>query len=334
MSIKNLPPDAQQHAWGAAITQSRKIGMELGPEYDDFGMLDVLAAKTGKTGEIIENEYKRRELDAKGASPTAGMKEYQFAMQQRQAQGLPPVSFEEFQKASKGPLVQITGEKAYDKKRGEALADDYGQVQRDGLAGTTRIGQLRQLDELLSNPNVYTGTGAQSINALKRAAQTLFGQDSIEGVADADAARRISTEMALSLKQDLPGPMSTADRDFLQSIPPNISDTAQGRKLLVELMVAKEQRKIEIANLARDYDRRHGRLDDRWYGELARFNAENPVFTPQMMESARAVASQGQQQSPAAGVLPRVTDVKSYNAVPPGSRYIDSENRVRTKGRR
>jgi hypothetical protein len=331
LSIKNLPPDAQPHAWANAVEQARKTGMQVGEEFDDFGMLDVVLARAGETKTAIDQELARRKLGA-GAKPTAGIQEYEFAMQQRQAQGLPPISFEEYKKSSKAPLVEITGEKSYDKTRGEAIAKDYGQVQQEAQGAVSRIGQLRQIDSLLSDPNVYTGTGAQSINALKRAGQTLLGMD-IKGVESADAARRITSEMALSLKDDLPGPLSNPDREFLLSIPPSIGDTAAGRKLLVELMIAKEERKVEIAQLARQYAQQHGgRLDDGWYSVLAQHNEQNPVFTDEMMESARGVASRGKQQSPAAGVLPKVTDVKSYNAVQPGARYIDPEGRIKTKG--
>ena len=282
-------------------------------------------------GGLFDMQTQQWMMPPTSGKPTNDMREYEFAMQQRQSSGQPPIPFDQWKQESKAPLVTIQGEKEYDKTRGKALAEDFGTVQADAHKATNAIGHLRQIDSLLSNPNVYTGTGGTAINALKRAAQTLLGQDSIKGVADADAAGRISTQMALSLKDELPGPMSDSDRRFLQEIPPNIGDTAQGRKLLVELMVAKEERKIEIAELARDYAREKGRLDDGWYNMLARYNAQNPVFTPEHMAQARAVSEQGQQQSPAAGVLPRVTDTQSYEAIPRGSRYIDPQGKIRTK---
>jgi len=253
-------------------------------------------------------------LAQKGGTQTAAIKEYELAKSEG-FQG----SFADFLKEKKAPLVTIQGEEEYAKTRGKALGEEFGAIQTNAQQATDRIGQLRQIDDLLSNPKVYTGTGAEAINALKRAAQTLFGQESIEGVADADAARRISTEMALSLKENLPGPMSDSDREFLQSIPPNIGDTAQGRKLLVSLMTAKEQRKIELAELAREYaEQKGGRLDDGWYSVVGRYNAQNPVFTPELMEEARAFSDEGQQQSPAAGLPTTNLDGKNYLKTPAG----------------
>lgn len=315
--------------WDVAITRMLDQGLDV-EKYRDFSTRDLVLARAGMAKDVLNQELKRREMEM-GGKPTAGMKEYRFDMQQRQQQGQPTIPFSEWQKQTKAPLVQFTGEKEYDKTRGKSLAEDFGTLQTQASSAANRIGQLRQVDELLSDPNVYTGTGGEAINALKRTAQTLLGQD-IKGVDSADAARRISTEMALSLKENLPGPMSNADREFLQSIPPNIGDTAQGRKLLVELMVAKEERKVELAQLARQYARQKGgRLDDGWYRVLAQYNAQNPVFTPEMMQRARQVSGKARQASPAAGTLPQVSSDADYADVPSGSRYIDPEGNIRTK---
>lgn len=198
--------------------------------------------------------------------------------------------------------VETKQEGEYEKTRGKALGEQFGKIMQDAQDATSRIGQLNSIDALLSNPDVYTGTGAQAINAVKRFGQSFLGMD-VAGVADADAARRISAEMALSLKSDLPGPLSNSDREFLQELPPNIGDTAEGRKLLVELMKAKEYRKIEIARIAREYRAQNqGRLDDGFYDTLAQYNEANPLVTPEMMAQMRQNASQAPQPSPAAGV--------------------------------
>jgi len=261
----------------------------------------------------------------------SAVREYQFAMQQRQQRGEPPIPYGEWKKSSKAPLVNVgKGESEYDKTRGEALANEYGTILEDARKARSRIGQLRQIDSLLSDPAVYTGTGAQAINAIKRAGQTLFGMD-LEGVDKADAARRVTNEMALSFKSDLPGPMSDSDRQFLTEIPPNIGDTAQGRKLLVELMTAKERRKIELAKMAREYRQRNGRLDDNWYDIAARYAEQNPMFDEEMMERAKEVAGTAQQRSPYAGSYPSVESAEDWEALEPGSYYFDPNGRLKQK---
>lgn len=260
----------------------------------------------------------------------AAIQEYQFDMEQRKAAGQPIVPFSEWSKERKQPLVQMVGESEYQKSRGKALAETYAQVLSEGQQGQQRIAQLEQIDALLSDPSVYTGTGAQSIQALKKAGKTLLGLD-FEGVESAEAARRISTEMALSLKSDLPGPLSDSDREFLLNIPPNIGDSAAGRKLLVELMIARERRKVEIAQLARAYRQQYGRLDEGWYDVLAQFNQENPMVTPEMVARAQAAARETPQPSPAAGVARRISSDEEYDALPSGTLFIGPDGQLRRK---
>src|SRR5690606_40833502 len=90
--------------------------------------------------------------------------------------GQPIVPFSEWSKERKQPLVQMVGESEYQKSRGKALAETYAQVLSEGQQGQQRIAQLEQIDALLSDPSVYTGTGAQSIQALKKAGKTLLGR--------------------------------------------------------------------------------------------------------------------------------------------------------------
>jgi len=254
--------------------------------------------------------------------PTAAMREFRYAQRNP--------AFADYQERTSQPAVVMKGETAYRKERGSQLAKDYGRIQEDARKARSRIGQLRQIDSLLSNPDVYTGTGAEAVNTLKRMGQTLFGMD-FKGVADAEAARRVVDEMALSMTDQLPGPISNQELALLRSIPPNIGDTAEGRKLLVELTKAKEQRKIELARLARDYVRENGRLDDGWFDVAARYAEQNPMFDEETMERARKVASTAQQTSPYAGTYPRVETADDWEALEPGEYYFDPNGRPRQK---
>jgi len=252
----------------------------------------------------------------------AAVREFEYAQRNPE--------FAEYRKQTSQPAVVMKGETAYRKERGSQLAKEYGQIQTDAQKARSRIGQLRQIDGLLSDPAVYTGSGAETINSLKRVGKTLFGMD-FQGVDKADAARRVVNEMALSFKSDLPGPMSDSDRQFLQEIPPNIGDTAQGRKLLVELMKQKEQRKVELARLAREYARENGRLDDGWYEVAARYAEANPMFDEDMMERAKEVAGTAEQRSPYAGSYPTVNNDADFDALEPGSYFFDPNGDLRRK---
>lgn len=237
---------------------------------------------------------------------TPDIDNYNFDMKQRAATGQPSIPFAQWKKELKQPLVQFKDEAEYDKERGKALSKSFEETQKAGIDAANRKTQLKQLDALLSNPNVYTGTGATYVQALKRAGKSLLNLD-IEGVGAADTAGRLSTEMALALKSNLPGPMSNADREFLVGLPPNITDTAEGRKLLISMMLRTEERKEVVAKLQREYRAKNGRLDDGWFDELAQFNESNPVFTPEIVAQAQAAASTAQQPPPWAGLPKEVT---------------------------
>lgn len=253
----------------------------------------------------------------------SGIQEYRFAMQQREAAGQEPISFEEWKKTTKSPLVTIEGEKEYSKARGKALAEEFGTMMSDANSARDRISQLNQIDELLSDPNIYTGVGAEKINAVKRIGKSLFGLD-FEGVGAADAARRVSSEMALAIKQDIKDPqMSNSDREFLLSLPPNISDTTEGRKLLIQLELAKQNRKIEVAKFAREYRSEHGKLDDGWYDALDQWAQANPLVTPEMIDQAKQAAASSPQPNPTAGWPTIELNGKVYYKKPDGG-YLEA----------
>lgn len=315
----------------AGFLQQHGVNVE-----DPDSVRDFVYAQAREFQDPLDRDHKqaqteklRREAAGAGKEP-ASVQEYRFDMQQRQAAGEPILPYGEWSKERKSPLVSIGGENEYLKTRGKTLAENYEAMQTQGREATERISQLRQIDTLLSDPSVYTGTGAPSILALKRAGKTLLGLD-FEGVGEAEAARRVSTEMALSLRTNLPGPLSNADREFLMNIPPNIGDSAAGRKLLVELMTAREQRRMEVAQLARQYRQMHGRLDEGWEDVLAQFSEDNPMFSSEMIERAQTAARATPQPSPAAGTGTPIASDTEYDALPSGSLYRGPDGVPRRK---
>lgn len=325
-----------QQAAGAYMSgqfedEQQQYGEALGEAFSGAQSRGDLVNTMLRSGdEGLRNTALKAQLSQPKDDRTADIKNYEYYRRQTAQSGEKPLSFPEWKKQSKAPLVQMKGETKYEETRGEALANRYGELQADARKAQNRIGRLRAIDDLLSDPSVYTGTGARSINALKRAGQTLFGMD-FEGVDKADTAQRFATEMALSFKEDLPGPMSDADRQFLQEIPPNIGDTAQGRKLLVDLMSQKEQRKVELGRLARQYRQENGRLDDGWYDMASQYAEENPMFDQSMMERAKEAAGTAVQRSPYSGVYPSVESDEEYDALESGEMFVDPDGQVRRK---
>jgi hypothetical protein len=64
----------------------------------------------------------------------------------------------------------------------------------------------------------------------------------------------------LDVKRDLPGTMSDKDIEFLEKQVPRIGMTAEGNRVLIEVMKRVEQRKVQLADLADQYARTNGDL--------------------------------------------------------------------------
>jgi hypothetical protein len=132
---------------------------------------------------------------------------------------------------------------------------------------------------------------------LKRLAQAA-GFD-VEGVAPAQLAQKISRELALTLRNPesgagMPGQLSNADRDYLESMVPGLETSPEGNKLMVDYMIRLAERKEQVAAEARKYAQANGgRLDANWYTALQQYVDANPLFTDQDLAAAQAAAAGG-----------------------------------------
>lgn len=256
-------------------------------------------------------------------------------MQNLEAAGLQPGS-PEYRQALMASVtkpqtqVNMGYEKAYDKTVGETLAKESVDIQKRGVDGATRASRYKQLGHLLQDPNLYTGTFSETIvNPLKKAGSTLFGMN-LEGVGSAEAVQSISKELAADIASKLK-PVSNFEIQFAQSILPNLSNSAEGNTLLVELGVRSAERDQKIADAARAYRQINGRLDEGWYDALAQWETANPLVTPEIMQRAQEVAKKAPQNPPLAGVAPRIATDAEYDALPSGSLFIAPDGKQRRK---
>jgi hypothetical protein len=163
-------------------------------------------------------------------------------------------------------------EKEYDKELGKTLAKEMVDSQKSSSTAQRDLGNLEVMQGALDDPNLYTGTGGQTIQGLKKAAQTLFGVK-VKGVASGELAQNLASEIAVNNKEKLPGPMSNADREFLVDMAPTLSKTPQGNRLIIELGMAHKRWEMAKAEVAREYARTHGgRLDAGYYAALEEVN--------------------------------------------------------------
>lgn len=189
--------------------------------------------------------------------PTDDLREYEFA----KSQGFGG-SFMDFDRARRSASAARTNinmpmETAYDKEMGKQLAGEFIKSQEAAGKAAQAQGDLRVMQQAAENPAVYTGTGGEAIQGLKKAAQTLFGVD-VQGVPDAEIIQRTTAKIALGLKDNLPGPMSDSDRRFLMELPPGLTTSPEGIRRVVKLGMAQREWEIERATAAQKFAAENG----------------------------------------------------------------------------
>lgn len=223
--------------------------------------------------------------------------------------------------------VNTTQESEQAKKIGQYLGEQFTQTQTRGMQAASTISKLRRVDQLLDQVN--TGKFAGTTQSIKAAAKGVgIDLESLgvrDDVAPAQAAQSLLNEMALEVRSTadgggMPGDMSDADRQFLQSIPPGIENTPEGRKMIISARVRIAERQQEIAKMARGYAQANGgKLDMGFFDAMARYAEEVPLFGEDDMTDAEV------------NRLPIISSQSEYDKLPSGTRYRAPDGSKRTK---
>jgi len=207
----------------------------------------------------------------------------------------PNVAYQQYARdlalASRSPgstatVVMPTQEKEESKAVGKYFGEQYGEIQKAGLAASQTMNRLNGMGQLLEGVN--TGKLAPIGMEVAAYAQSL-GMNIDPKLGNRQALEAVSREMALQLRSPaggagMPGALSDQDRKFLESMTPGLSKTPEGNRMIVEARKKLAQRDQEVAKLARDYRSKKGTLDEGFYEELSRFSSANPLF-PQSSRS-------------------------------------------------
>ena len=211
-----------------------------------------------------------------------------------------------------GATVNIDNkaETAFNTEVAKADAKTWTEIQSGAAEAPRGNARLDRLNQLLDG--VQTGKYSGSLMELQKGLRTVLGDNAptifgkAADVAQAEAANALSNEIALALRNPaggagMPGAMSDADRQFLQSMVPGLETTAEGRKLMIETAKKLNNRNIEIARLAQEYRARNGGKFDGWSVFLADWAEKNPLFAG--VEPPTAPAP-GAKPAPATSALP------------------------------
>ncbi|HQR98164.1 MULTISPECIES: hypothetical protein [unclassified Polaromonas] len=183
-----------------------------------------------------------------------------------------------------GPSAAEATKAATDKEYAVNATKDIGETRKTimnaGFSAPSTIAKYQQLGKLLQDVDggTLTATGTNIASAMNS-----LGFKIDKNLSNKEAAAALGNEMALELRNPangagMPGAMSDADRNYLVSMIPNASQSAQGRAQLLAAKIAVEQRKVQTATFARNYEKKYGRLDNGFFEQMSAWSNQNPLF--------------------------------------------------------
>jgi hypothetical protein len=183
-----------------------------------------------------------------------------------------------------GMAPAVAADSAADAAQKMKVAENYGQIynnlQTAAMTNPSKIAKTQRVGQLLTD---FEG-GKLSKSAMNVAQiGNSLGIKIDPKLPAKEAAEALSGEIALSLRDTsggagMPGAMSDADREFLKSMTPNLSLTADGRKQIIESKVKVMEREIEVAKMARQYKQKYGGLKEDFFNQLQSWSERNPIF--------------------------------------------------------
>jgi len=169
------------------------------------------------------------------------------------------------------------GSSQWNKTLDENNAKRYIGLQDEALGAQRALNSFAAMDQLLADPNLYSGAGGELVLGLKRVGAAM-GIDP-DGIQSAETFNALSKQAALdTMGGSLGTGFSNADRDFVIDQVPNLGNTPAGNRQIVAIQRKLAQRKIEIAQRAQEYVDRNGQLDNGFDRELREWAEANPLF--------------------------------------------------------
>ena len=293
-----------QEAYTAFRTEKASGGKREWTTLDngDYGWRN---AETGEF-EVIGNA-------AKPSTPTDDMREYDAAV----AQGYEGTIQDWIVGNKKAGATTINtgdGSSEYNKALDKKYAEAFMTIQDGAQSARTKLATLGALSTALQGAG-NTGFGGETLLTLQQAGRALGIE--IGDVSSGEAARALGNQLALQLRNPsggagMPGAMSDKDREFLVASVPGLTKTPEGNKKLVDFMTKVENRSIEVARLAQEYQDKKGQIDNGFYQDLSAWSEANPLFPEGEAES----------QGGAEGGVPDGMDASVWEFMTPEERQL------------
>ena len=146
------------------------------------------------------------------------------------------------------------------------------------LAGS-KIANLRQVGSLLADHDggKFSDTGLELARGFNS-----FGIKIDPMLGNKEAAVALQSALTRDAVGGSLGPgVSNSDVQLMQKMVPRLDMSSAGRKTLIDIMTAVEERKQEVARFARRYESKNGRLDGTFFEQLSAWSDANPLFGEQ-----------------------------------------------------
>lgn len=176
---------------------------------------------------------------------------------------------------------QTPADAAYGNDIAKAAATQFQGLQTAGQNATKKIATYQQLGKLLQDVD-----GGRLTPAGTEIASTLnsIGFKVDKNLGNKQAAEALMNQLVLDANGGSLGPgVSNADVQFLAKTGPNLTQSAEGRQKLMTYAIASEQRKQSVAQKARAWQQRFGRIDKpdatgkTFYDYLDAWATKNPL---------------------------------------------------------
>ncbi len=179
------------------------------------------------------------------------------------------------------PQSNTAYNKAYDENKAKDLVEIENVIRKAGMQAPSTLGKLQEMERLVGD---FEGGRLTGMAMSAASIGNSLGIPIDPKIGDKQAAEALFNEFALKLKNaggtnQMPGALSDRDLSFLQATAPQLTQSAAGRRQIIDSYRKLAQRDQQVANMAAAYKQRNGgRLDDGFFERLAAWSERNPLF--------------------------------------------------------
>ncbi|ETR78967.1 hypothetical protein X566_04555 [Afipia sp. P52-10] len=201
-----------------------------------------------------------------------------------------------------GNAAPSSFDEAYDKDQAKQYSELNSKISADAQTAQDASAQSQTLRQMLTNPNVRQGFGAEELLRLKKMGNQFFGLGF--DVADADTARALGNQMTLRMRQmagGMPGSLSDKDLTFLKDASITLDKDPAANQQLLDIFDKLNARAIEREQSRAEYVNQNKRLDSGFTKMLSdKWKAENDAAdkaTPEPPKTSAPIIRWGRDKS-------------------------------------